>query len=529
MFFGEEVTPLTISSYIMQHDTINVIFRGVNCRISLDGAELIIWNISTDNVIEAIRISDIIGCKLYSRGSARVLSYLDVYSLGLEEDSFITRCTNRRGKRKLRTATFEFPEESSCEEWSNRINGKVSPVDASRTSRKFVVFVNPASGQGQAVSVWDNEVKPMLAKAGVEARVVITQYANHARHCMKTGEGLDPLLEYEAILAVGGDGLIFEVINGIAERSDGRHILESVAIAPIPGGTGNGLVKSLLFESGEEYSVANAVFLALKGNSTPIDLSVVQTTRGAVYHSFLLLGWGLISDIDLQSEGLRWMGEARLYAAAVYYAMRNRRYPGTIYMFTGNGIGSGSGSQTVQKSSSLPLTFSSSSSLSSRTLYPAIENSPKSLPALEQSMEEMAVAGSGWEVLRGSFLLVWVVQTSHATATMYSGPGVTTDDGLFTVFVVEELSAFEALQLLIAMDTGGHASHPKVKTYRCSAYRIVPASSSNGAASDSSDSDSDGLYTLDGERVDYGPIQGLMQPRTARVKKLRPSTSPSPR
>ena len=44
----------------------------------------------------------------------------------------------------------------------------------------------------------------------------------------------------------------------------------------MPGGTGNGLAKSVLFESSENFSSVNAAFVALKGSSRPVDLGLVN-------------------------------------------------------------------------------------------------------------------------------------------------------------------------------------------------------------------------------------------------------------
>ncbi len=66
----------------------------------------------------------------------------------------------------------------------------------------------------------------------------------------------------------------------------------------VTGGTGNGLVKSLLHESQEEYSARNASYVAVKGRPAPLDMSLVST-RQQQYQAFLLLGWGLIADVDI--------------------------------------------------------------------------------------------------------------------------------------------------------------------------------------------------------------------------------------
>lgn len=160
---------------------------------------------------------------------------------------------------------------------------------------------------------------------------------------------------------------MFEIINGLALRSDAtssngssinnsshdgnnnnnninmsRNIF-SIPLAPIPGGTGNGLVKSLLSQGNEDYSVTNATYMAVKGGNQPLDLSIVQT-KNNTYYSFLLLGWGLISDIDLLSEHLRFLGELRLYLAAIYFIAKKKYYKGRVSLYTGSGDGDGRGS-----------------------------------------------------------------------------------------------------------------------------------------------------------------------------------------
>lgn len=47
-----------------------------------------------------------------------------------------------------------------------------------------------------------------------------------------------------------------------------------------------------------------------KGRISPLDLMLVETPKGALY-SFLTVGWGIMADIDIESERLRAIGEIR--------------------------------------------------------------------------------------------------------------------------------------------------------------------------------------------------------------------------
>jgi len=47
--------------------------------------------------------------------------------------------------------------------------------------------------------------------------------------------------KYSALIACGGDGTIFEVINGMMERTDGKRL----PIGTIPNGSGNGIASGI--------------------------------------------------------------------------------------------------------------------------------------------------------------------------------------------------------------------------------------------------------------------------------------------
>lgn len=56
------------------------------------------------------------------------------------------------------------------------------------------------------------------------------------------------------------------------------------------------------------------------------------TKDGKSHISFLSLAWGLVSDVDILSETMRYLGETRLYIAAVYFMIRRRYYDGRLRM-----------------------------------------------------------------------------------------------------------------------------------------------------------------------------------------------------
>ena len=102
-------------------------------------------------------------------------------------------------------------------------------------------IVNPHAGSGKTMSEWAVAEK-LLTTSSVPYKTTLTNYKFHAT-----------LLSYEAgchgyrkILAVGGDGSVHEVLNGILRYCDEKGVPpEEFTLAVIPIGSGNDWIKSL--------------------------------------------------------------------------------------------------------------------------------------------------------------------------------------------------------------------------------------------------------------------------------------------
>lgn len=73
-----------------------------------------------------------------------------------------------------------------------------------------------------------------------------------------------PLDECSAMIAVGGDGTLHEVVNGLMFREDGAR----VPIAFVPNGSGNDTCKSI-----GVTSIEQALSYILKGDTVKLDLN----------------------------------------------------------------------------------------------------------------------------------------------------------------------------------------------------------------------------------------------------------------
>ena len=134
--------------------------------------------------------------------------------------------------------------------------------------------------------------------------------------------------EWHCLVTVSGDGLIHEVVNGLMNREDQAYWKNPVPIGVLPGGTSDGLGKTVVTESGEAYTLNNQIYCILRGKPRKIDVQEItfESKPDEKIYSFLLVCWAMISDADLESEVIRWMGSPRMTVWTVWRLLALRRY-----------------------------------------------------------------------------------------------------------------------------------------------------------------------------------------------------------
>uniref|UniRef100_H2ZQE6 DAGKc domain-containing protein n=1 Tax=Ciona savignyi TaxID=51511 RepID=H2ZQE6_CIOSA len=191
--------------------------------------------------------------------------------------------------------------------------------------RKYTVYVNPFSGQGKALQMYNGPVRAMLAEAEINHKMIKTEYGGHARKMVKDLN----LAECEGIIIVSGDGLVHEVINGLMERTDWEKAIKT-PIGIVPGGSGNALAASVIYASTGLHpvpaNVTSSVFQICRGRVEDIDIMAIETKsetnpdETVVKYGLLGLVIGIIADIDIESEYLRKLGQ--VFRTTLYAVMR---------------------------------------------------------------------------------------------------------------------------------------------------------------------------------------------------------------
>jgi len=124
------------------------------------------------------------------------------------------------------------------------------------------------------------------------------------------------------------------------------------------------------------------------------------------------------------------------------------------------------------------------------------------LPALDQPLP------ASWTVVsEEDFVLVLAMFQSHLAEDLWTAPGAAPDDGLIHLFYVTAgISRPALLRLFLAMEKGAHleCGCPHLFYERVRALRLEPLSPH-------------GAIAVDGEVVEYGPLQAQVHPGLARL------------
>ena len=163
--------------------------------------------------------------------------------------------------------------------------------------KPLLVFINPCSGTGIAKKLYRKHLLPNLNQLEVPHEVITTDHAGHASETVRH-ENFDPN-SYCGIVTISGDGLMFEVLNGMYKRwpDDWQERLGKIPIGLVPGGSGNALNCSILRQLnqpldginnlGAKHSADNVANGAKNNQTTNLDFIEVETHDGHKLLSFL--------------------------------------------------------------------------------------------------------------------------------------------------------------------------------------------------------------------------------------------------
>jgi diacylglycerol kinase family enzyme len=415
--------------------------------------------------------------------------------------------------------------------------------------RRILFLINPASGAGHAARTLNENVLPLIRHSGVPFDVLVT---THAQHAFEVANKLDAtaLNAPTDLVCVSGDGLVHEVLNGLLRRPDWELVTRQVRLGHIGGGSGNGLASGVCAGAGEPISTQASAFLLAKGYSRPLDAFAVSQEGEPLRFGCLSMGYGMISDIDLESESMRYLGNARFTVSALGCMAKMKKYKADVLVVPeyddDGGDGGHAGEEEERKQD-----------YQSRTRRPqlrrcsSVENGCDACGHASVGGERSSVRKDGREALQryidqhaaaargagaaaagdaaaaaapspaaaasvgdvdafvgghwrdasaaannsGGYTLLWLMNTTHAASDMHVAPTAHYSDGCMELYSIASIPRASMLSLFLSMEGGTHTSHPHISCRRVRAVRFHPRDEKVSQ------------LTIDGERLPYKPAE----------------------
>jgi len=147
---------------------------------------------------------------------------------------------------------------------------------------KLFLIVNPAAGKNKGAKAIEKAI-PLLKQKGIQSEVTTSNFAGHA---IELAQQFDPS-KFDGIIAIGGDGTLFEVINGLLKKYQSFDL----PVGQIPVGTGNSFIKDLAIQT-----IEDAIAKIAGGISRKVDVGFFKYPEGE--HYFInLLGTGFVANV----------------------------------------------------------------------------------------------------------------------------------------------------------------------------------------------------------------------------------------
>jgi YegS/Rv2252/BmrU family lipid kinase len=170
---------------------------------------------------------------------------------------------------------------------------------------KLLLVANPCAGHGRGGRMLA-EVEEVCRELGLDVDLRLTEQPGHATEIIAA----EDLIGYDGVVATGGDGTVFESINGLFTNPAGPVVPFGV----LPMGTGNSFSLDLGLSRGE---VREALELVARGTTRKVDVGHCRTRDGELYY-LNILGLGFVSDVTATAAKLKLLGNVSYTLGVIY-------------------------------------------------------------------------------------------------------------------------------------------------------------------------------------------------------------------
>ena len=275
--------------------------------------------------------------------------------------------------------------------------------------KKILVIINPNSGRGNTEDIFLTKIKPYFAQHSKhKIDSWISKYPSHIEYYIQNNK--HNLKKYNSIIVLGGDGTVSMTLNSLIKNQ------MEIPLGIIPAGSGNGLMRSIFYERCKEtYNKVDCYKLAEEQTIKKVDTISVSSMTGQLT-SLLAISWGIISDLDINTEFLRCLGNFRFDLGAIWGILRKNKYVGTL-------------SYKNEEGEYIKIT--------------------------------------------DNFLHFWACNSAYASETTKSSPNSMFSDGyIYISYVLGGVSRIELAKIMLGLADGKFIEHPSVHYIKTTNFRL---------------------------------------------------------
>ncbi|ODV62540.1 uncharacterized protein ASCRUDRAFT_74900 [Ascoidea rubescens DSM 1968] len=435
-----------------------------------------------------------------SHFNSKIINYKD------SSKNTITEITSSSSLDNATTSLDQFDNNDNTRGLISQILN-LSYKDTFKMEKSILILINPHGGKGSALDMFNKFSKPILDSIPcINYKVFKTNYYKHATDIIKNFEH-DELLKFDIICCASGDGIPYEVINGLYNRDDKIECFQNLVITQLPCGSGNGMSISC-------HHTNNLSFATLSLVKSPYVISDLMACTQLIndnhsYNddgdeevtlSFLSQNYGIIAYGDIGTEWLRWCGPLRFDIGVLIQVIKKSKYPCDLYLnyFINN--------DREEIKEHFQLNYDSNSNSNSNRNRNRNNNSELTLtddsfnlkfPKLNKPLNN----NDGWESLINYDLnnlgILYTGKMPYMSNNVPFFPTCLPDDGLIDfVYMNSNLSFVKKAGFLLDIENGSSLINEHVNYSKIKGFRLIPKNV-----------DKDYYLSVDGESYSVKPIQ----------------------
>lgn len=179
---------------------------------------------------------------------------------------------------------------------------------------KLLVIFNPNAAHGRAA----NKLAPIRARfkeLGIDASIMPTAHPGHGTELVAGSA----LTGFDGVVAAGGDGTVFEVLNGLYRHPTAQR----VPLGLLPTGTGNAFARELNLPAD---GLMSAIDILQRRRTREVDVGhVTAADRSFYFLNIVLMGFAV--DASLAARKLKFLGQSAYTLATLWQVLKLKSYP----------------------------------------------------------------------------------------------------------------------------------------------------------------------------------------------------------